>query len=96
MTSAALIGAASAAPDAAAVDEGGGVFGGVVDGAAVAGAGAGGGGGAADANANANDAASAQAAVKSVVIGERTGCGTGGSYRKSCAASRTNYLCVGR
>jgi hypothetical protein len=82
MTSAALIGAGSAAADAAAA--------GAVD----AGAGATG-GDAGVAAARANDAASAHAPGKSVAvvaIGERAERGTGESYRKSRGASPANYF----
>jgi|ERR1700733_13006781 hypothetical protein len=82
MTSAALIGAGSAAADAAAA--------GAVD----AGAGAAG-GDAGVAAARANDAASAHAPGKSVAvvaIGERAERGTGESYRKSRGTSPANYF----
>jgi hypothetical protein len=83
MTSAALIGAGSAAADAAAA--------GAVD----AGAGAAGGGDAGVAAARANDAASAHAPGKSAAveaIGERAERGTGESYRKSRGTSPANYF----
>ena len=87
MTSAALIGAGSAAADAAAA--------GAVDaGADAAGAGAAG-GDAGVAAARANDAASAHAPGKSVAvlaIGERAERGTGESYRKSRGTSPANYF----
>src|SRR5580692_1237243 len=80
MTSAALIGAGSAAADAAAA--------GAVDAGA-------GGGDAGVAAARANDAASAHAPGKSVAvkaIGERAERGTGESYRKSRGTSPANYF----
>jgi hypothetical protein len=80
MTSAALIGAGSAAADAAAA--------GAVDAGAA-------GGDAGVAAARANDAASAHAPGKSVAmvaIGEGAERGTGESYRKSRGTSPTNYF----
>jgi hypothetical protein len=81
MTSTALIGAGSAAVDAAAADAGGG--------AAVAEGGVG------AAAARASDAASAHAPGKSVAVvtfGERAGRGTGESYRKSRGTTCANYF----
>jgi hypothetical protein len=93
MTSAALIGAGSAAADAAvagAVDGGAGA--GDETAAAAGGAAAVADGGACAPAATASDAVSADAPGKSAAMIERAGRGTGASYRKSRGTSRANYF----
>ena len=100
MTSAALIGAGSAAAVAAGAGDEDGAAGDEDAGAGDEGeADVGGGAAVADGGAAAArtlDATSAHAPGKSEAIDERADRGTGGSYRKSRGTSRAKYLCVGQ